>query len=139
LTIAILQYRLWDIDVIIRKSLTYSLLTAALSLVFFSCVVTLQSLFGAVVGARQTEIVTVLSTLAVAALFNPLRRRVQALINRRFYRETYDREHILRRFGVTLRDEVDLKRLQSSVLGVVDETLQPSHLSLWLRDPPSDP
>jgi hypothetical protein len=131
---SILRYRLWDIDLIIRRTLIYSSLTAALALVYLSSVVLLQSLFGTLTGEHQSELVTVISTLAIAALFVPLRRRVQAGIDRLFYRRKYDAERVLAAFSVTLRDEVDLDRLSNSILGVVDETVQPAHVSLWLPD-----
>ena len=134
LTFAILQHRLWDIDLVIRRTLIYSILTAALSLVFFGVVVVLQALFDTVIGDRQNELVTVLSTLTVAALFTPLRSRVQTLIDRRFFRQRYNTENVLAAFGSTLKNEVDLNELHSSILEVVEETMQPASISLWLRE-----
>ena len=131
---AILRYRLWDIDLIIRRTLIYSGLTAALVLVYLGSVVLLQALFQALTGARQSEFVTVVSTLAIAALFIPLRRRLQDLIDRLFYRRKYDAAKTLAAFSATLRDETDLAKLTERSLSVVDETMRPAHVSLWLRE-----
>ena len=130
MAIAILRYRLWDIDLIIRKTLIYLTLTGILFLVYLDIVVLLQSLFGTLLGDRYTALVMVVSNLAVAALFNPLRRRIQNLIYRRFFRQKYDKEKVLAAFSSSLRDEVDLDRLQNSILGVVEETMQPTSISL---------
>jgi len=97
-------------------------------------VVMLQSLFGAMVGERNTALVTVVSTLTVAALFNPLRNRIQNLIDRRFYRQRYNTEMVMAAFSSTLRDEVNLDHLENSILGVVEQTLRPASVSLWMRD-----
>jgi hypothetical protein len=131
--IAILRYRLWEIDVIIRRTLTYSLLTAGLAAAYLASVLVLQGVLGMATGERQTPLVTVLSTLMIAGLFSPMRRRVQAFIDRRFYRRKYDAARTLAAFGAALRSEVELDRLTSQLLGVVDETMQPAQASLWLR------
>jgi hypothetical protein len=131
-SLAILRYRLWDIDILIRRTLQYTLLTAILALVYFGSVILLQSLVENLTG-EQSPLVIVLSTLAIAALFNPLRHRVQDFIDKRFYRSRYNAEHTLLRFAAMTRNEVDLYRLSSTVVEVVEETLQPERLSLWIR------
>jgi len=131
-SVAILRYRLFDIDIIIRRTLQYTLLTGLLALGYFGSVVLLQSLFSAF-GAESSSVVIVLSTLGIAALFNPLRKRIQDIIDRRFYRQKYDAEHSLAQFAVIARDEVDLQALAASLLGVVQETMQPDKTSLWIR------
>ena len=135
---SILRYRLWDIDLIIRRTLIYSVLTGALALVYFSSVVLLQRIFAALTGQQQNEFVTVLSTLALAALFNSLRRRVQDFIDRRFYRKKYDAAKVIAGFGATCRDETDLDKLTARLVEVVQETMQPERVSLWLK-PTSPP
>jgi hypothetical protein len=132
--IAILRHRLYDIDLIIRRTLVYSALTVALALVYFGSVAILQSAVVAVSG-RPSAVVTVVSTLAIAALFSPLRRRVQDLIDRRFYRRKYDATRTLAEFASAARDETDLARLTGRLVAVVDETIQPTSVSLWLQPP----
>lgn len=131
-TLSILRYRLWDIDLIVRRTLSYALLSGALALVFFGGVVLMQFLLRAVTGEASSPLATVLSTLGIAALFNPLRLRTQAFIDRRFYRAKYDAEQTLQRFADTARDEVDLARLAGSLVGVVEETVRPEKVSLWV-------
>ncbi len=131
--VAIFRYRLYDIDRIINRTLVYTALTGVLLGVYIGGVVLLQMLFRSLAGGEST-IAIVASTLAIAALFSPLRRRIQAFIDRRFYRKRYDAARTLEAFGGRLRDEVDLRTLTDDVVGVVTETVQPTHASLWLRD-----
>src|SRR6266496_2243294 len=137
--LAILRYRLYDIDILINRTLVYSSLTAILGLVYFASVFALQSLLSVFTGqlstGAQTPVAIVASTLGIAALFQPLRRRLQAIIDRRFYRSKYDAARTLAAFSKTLSSEVDLNQLREDLLAVVQETMQPSHISLWLRDP----
>ncbi len=128
--VAILRYRLWDIDTLINKALVYGLLTALLGALYAGLIIGLESL----VDASQ-PVVIVLSTLAIALLFLPARRRIQAIIDRQFYRRKYDAEKTLAAFSATLRQEVDLEQIRAQLIGVVTETMQPAHVSLWLRQP----
>ncbi|HEX7588897.1 MAG TPA: hypothetical protein VF478_11320, partial [Anaerolineae bacterium] len=130
---SILRYRLWDIDIIIRRTLVYGVLTVLLGITYLGSIVLLQQLFRGLTGAVQSEIVTILSTLAIAALFNPLRHRVQNLIDRRFYRHKYDATHVLAEFSAAARDEVELEKLTARLLEVVEETMQPAGMSVWLK------
>src|SRR5687767_12250167 len=136
--IAVLKYRLYDIDIIINRTLVYGALTAMLALVYFGGVATTQAIFRALTGQeQQPQLAIVVSTLVIAALFNPLRRRIQSFIDRRFYRRKYDARKTLEAFSAKLRDETDLEALNSELVGVVRETMQPAHVSMWLRPDPA--
>lgn len=130
--IAILRHRLFDIDIIIRRTLTYALVTGTLVLVFFGSVIVLQQIFASVTGSRQNELVTVLSTLTIAGLFLPLRNRVQGAIDRRFNRRKYDAQQVLAQFAARARDETDLGKLTDKLIEVLNETMQPERLDVRL-------
>jgi hypothetical protein len=130
--IAILKYRLYEIDTIINRTLVYVGLTALLALVYVWSVIALQYIFRTLTGG-ESSLAVVASTLAIAALFNPLRRRIQALVDHRFYRRKYDAAKTLAAFSARLRDETDLNSLRSELVTVVRETVQPARVSVWLR------
>jgi hypothetical protein len=129
---AIVRSRLWDIDVLIRRTLVYSLLTAILGLVYMGTVTVMQSLFTSASG-QSSALSVVLSTLAIAALFNPLRKHIQNFIDWRFYRQKYNAEQALAEFAAAARSETNLEALSAQVVGIVQQTMKPEHASLWLR------
>jgi hypothetical protein len=130
--VAVLRHHLYDIDRIINRTLVYGSLTATLALVYVGSVVSLQALLRVLTGQEST-LAVVASTLAIAALFNPLRRRVQDFVDRRFYRTKYDARKTLEVFSTKLRDETNLQALNAALVGVVRETMQPTYVSVWLR------
>jgi hypothetical protein len=130
--VAVLRSHLFDIDLLINRTLVYGSLTTVLVALYFGGIVLLQRLFVALT-SEQSTLAVVGSTLLIAALFNPLRRRIQSFIDRRFYRRKYDARKTLEAFSVKLRDETDLDALGNDLVGVVRETMQPAHASLWLR------
>ena len=138
--VAILSHRLWDVDIIINRTLVYSALTVSLALLYFGGIVLLQGVgnvvlqvpFRALIG-QESALAVVVSTLVIAALFNPMRRHIQAFIDRRFYRRKYDARKTLQAFSAKLSHETDLDALSGDLVGVVRETMQPAHVSLWLR------
>lgn len=137
--VAILRYRLYDVDVIINRTLVYGSLTAVLVLVYLGGVATAQMVFRSLTGQeQQSQLAVVVSTLAIAALFNPLRRRLQAFVDRRFYRKKYDAARVLSDFSGRLREVTDLDKLSEDLISVVKDTVQPERASLWLREPAPD-
>jgi hypothetical protein len=130
--VAVLRSHLFDIDVVINRTLVYGSLTATLVALYFVGIVVLQRVFVTLTG-QQSTLAVVASTLAIAALFNPLRRRIQSFIDRSFYRRKYDTRKTLEGFSLKLRNETDLQALSDDLVGVVRETMQPAHVSLWLR------
>jgi hypothetical protein len=132
--IAIMRYRLWDIDLLIRRTLVYSILTGTLVMVYFGSVVVVQTAVNGLTGQEQSSQLTIaLSTLLIAALFNPARKRVQSLVDRRFYRQKYDAAQTLAAFASSVQDEVEIGQLQQALAQVVTDTLQPTYLSLWIK------
>jgi hypothetical protein len=141
--IAVMHYRLYDIDVVINRTLVYGSVTALLAAGYFGNIMLLQGIGSMVfqvpfrtLTGQETQLANVAATLAMAALFNPLRRRIQAFIDRSFYRRKYDAAKTLEAFSAKLRDETDLDALRNDLVRVVRETLQPTHVSLWLKPPP---
>lgn len=130
--VAVLRYRMYDVDVVIRKTVTYSIVVALLLLVYFGSVILLQQLFANITGQRS-EWITIVSTLVIAALFVPLRNRIQNSVDKRFYRKKYDAQKVLQEFAMTVRDETDLDKLTGELLSVVNETMQPKNASVWLK------
>jgi hypothetical protein len=130
--VALLRHQLYGIDIIIRRTLTYAMVSALLALVYFGTVVVLQALVTAV-GGQQSGVVVAISTLVIAALFSPIRKRVQNLVDRRFYRQKYDAARTLAHFSSSVQDEVEIVLLQQALARAVTETLQPAYLSLWLK------
>lgn len=136
--IAILRHRLYDIDIVINRTLVYGTLSVMLAAVYFGSVAASQRLLSPLMG-EDNQLAAVASTLAIAALFNPLRKRIQSFVDRRFYRRKYDGAKTLEAFSAKLRSETVLENLNDDLVAVAQETLQPSHVSLWLRSPDSEP
>jgi hypothetical protein len=136
ISIAVVRSHLFDIDVVINRTLVYGSLTAMLIGLYFGAIVVSQRLFVLLTGEKST-LAVVASTLLIAALFTPLRRRIQSFIDRSFYRRKYDARKTLEAFSAKLRDETDLEALNNDLVGVVRETMQPAHVSLWLRPDPA--
>jgi len=132
IVVAVLRYRLYDVDIIINRTLVYGSLSATLAALYFGGIAVLQMLF-VILAGKQSTLAVVASTLLIAALFNPLRRRIQSFIDRTFYRRKYDASKTLEGFSMKLRDETDLEAVSEDLVGVVRETMQPAHVSLWLR------
>jgi hypothetical protein len=133
--IAIFRYRLFDIDIIIRRTLIYATLTALLGFIYFVVIVAMRQIITPITGRNETPILIVITTLGIAALFNPLRKRVQEGIDRRFFRAKYDAEQTLLRFSASLRDEVDIDHLSIALIKEVEDTIQPERVDLWLKVP----
>ena len=136
IAVAVLRYHLYDIDTLINRTLVYGSLSVTLVALYFGGIVLLQRLFVVLTGEKST-LAVVASTLLIAALFTPLRRRIQAFIDRRFYRRKYDARKTLEAFSLKLRDETDLDAVSDDLVGVVRETMQPAHVSLWLSPEPT--
>jgi hypothetical protein len=134
--VAMLRYRLYDIDTVINVTLVYAVLSATLAAVYFGGIVLSQWIFAGLTGHEKLpQLAIVASTLVIAALFNPFRRRIQSFIDRRFYRQKYDARKTLETFGASLRQETNLDTLGGDLVTLVRETMQPEHVSLWLREP----
>jgi hypothetical protein len=132
-----LRYRLWEIDVLINRTLVYGSLTVILTAIYVGLVIGLQALLRGII-SQDNSVAIVLSTVAIYVMFQPLRRRIQRIIDRRFYRSKYDAAKIVAAFSTTLRQEVDLDQLREQLLAVVQQSMQPTHVSLWLRPPERD-
>jgi hypothetical protein len=132
--IAITRYRHYELDLLVNRTLVYGLLIATLALVYFAGVTATQEILGALTGQEELpQLAVVVSTLVIAALFTPLRRRIQSFIDRRFYRNKFDSRKTQEAFSAKLKDETDLDRLREDLVTVVGETMQPAHVGLWLR------
>jgi hypothetical protein len=132
--IAVLRYRLWDVDVLINKALVYGLLTVLLGALYAGLIIGIEGLTGVITGPKsQQPLVLVISTLVIVVLFHPVRQRIQSLIDQRYYRRKYDAARTLESFSIAARDEVELGKLTDQLLAVADETMQPLHISLWLK------